>query len=51
MAEIADRVARDVEDGTTLGVQGTPTFYVDGELFRPQTVDDFSTGLDEALAQ
>lgn len=50
-AEVADRVAGDVEDGTTLGVQGTPTFYVDGELFQPQTVDDFSAVLDEALAQ
>ncbi|QBX57262.1 thioredoxin [Nocardioides seonyuensis] len=50
-AEVADRVARDIEDGTTLGVQGTPTFYVDGELFQPQSVDDFSTVLDEALAQ
>ncbi|GAB6987330.1 DsbA family protein [Nocardioides pyridinolyticus] len=49
--EVADRVARDLEDGTTLGVQGTPTFYVDGELFQPETVDDFSTALDEALAE
>ena len=49
--EVADRVARDLEDGTTLGVQGTPTFYVDGELFQPETVGDFSTALDEALAE
>lgn len=49
--EVADRVARDVADGETLGVQGTPTFYVDGELFQPRTVDDFSTVLNEALAE
>ncbi|QWC85712.1 DsbA family protein [Nocardioidaceae bacterium] len=49
--EVADRVARDLEDGTTLGVQGTPTFYLDGELFQPETVDDFSAALDEALAE
>jgi protein-disulfide isomerase len=49
--EVADRVARDLEDGTTLGVQGTPTFYIDGELFQPETVEDFSTALDEALAE
>ena len=49
--EVADRVARDVEDGTSLGVQGTPTFYVDGELFQPETVEDFSTVLEKALAK
>jgi protein-disulfide isomerase len=49
--EVGDRVARDLEDGTTLGVQGTPTFYIDGELFQPETVEDFSTALDEALAE
>lgn len=48
--EVAARVQRDVEDGKTLGVQGTPTFFVDGRPFRPQTVDDFTTVLDEALA-
>lgn len=49
--EVRDRVQKDMHDGLSLGVQGTPTFYVDGEPFQPQTVEDFSTRLDEALAE
>lgn len=49
--EVKARVQRDVDDGKELGVQGTPTFFVDGEPFEPQTVDDFSRVLDEALAK
>ena len=41
---------RDVEDGRSLGVEGTPTFFVDGDLFQPETVEDFAQVLDEALA-
>ena len=43
------RVQRDVEDGMELGVQGTPTFYLDGELLQPRTYEDFTQALDEAL--
>lgn len=49
--EIEDRIARDVADGESLGITGTPTFYVDGELFQPESVEDFATVLDEALAE
>lgn len=49
--EVADRVQSDVRAGTDLGVQGTPTFFVNGELFEPQTVEDFSTVLEEALEE
>ena len=48
--EVAARVARDVEDGTTLGLQGTPSFFVDGQPFQPKTVEDIASALDEALA-
>ena len=48
--EVAERIERDVQAGTEMGVQGTPTFFVNGELFQPQTVEDFRTALDEALA-
>ena len=48
--EVAARVQRDVEDGMELGVQGTPTFYLDGELLQPRTYEDFTQALDEALA-
>ena len=49
--ELEERISRDVADGESLGVSGTPTFYVDGELFQPETVEDFTTVLDEALAE
>lgn len=45
------RVQRDIDDGIELGVRGTPTFYVDGELFEPQRVEDFTQVIDEALAR
>lgn len=49
--ELEERISRDVADGESLGVSGTPTFFVDGELFQPETVEDFTTVLDEALAE
>ena len=49
--EVAERIQRDVQAGTEMGVQGTPTFFVNGELFQPETVEDFSKALDEALAE
>lgn len=47
---VAERVQRDVKAGTELGVQGTPTFFINGELFEPSSVQDFDTALDEALS-
>ncbi|GAA3525720.1 hypothetical protein AFL01nite_05950 [Aeromicrobium flavum] len=49
--EVAARVQRDVDDGLALGVQGTPTFFLNGERFEPAAVEDFSTAIDEALAE
>jgi protein-disulfide isomerase len=46
----AQRVAKDVADGKALGVQGTPTFFVDGERLEPQSYDDLTEALDAALA-
>ena len=48
--EVAERVQRDVDDGLALGVQGTPTFFLDGERFEPSTVGEFNTAIDSALA-
>lgn len=47
--KVANRVQQDMDDGIELGVQGTPTFYLNGELFQPQTVEDFSTAIDQEL--
>lgn len=47
--EVAARVQRDVDDGLELGVQGTPTFYVDGEPLQPRSYEDFTSAIDAAL--
>jgi len=50
-AEVLARVRKDVADGEELGVRGTPTIYVDGELLQPQSVQDLYDALDEALGR
>lgn len=45
-----DRINMDVADGQALGVQGTPTFFVNGEKLEPKGYQDFATALDNALA-
>lgn len=49
--EVAQRVQRDVDDGTALGVQGTPTFFLDGERLEPTSAQDFEDAIIEALAE
>ncbi|MFW6691887.1 DsbA family protein [Streptomyces sp. MAR4 CNX-425] len=47
----ADRVRTDQRDGLALGVQGTPTFFLDGEkISSPRSYEHFAAALDEALA-
>jgi len=49
-AEVAERVQRDVDDGKALGVESTPTFFLDGERIQPESVQDLQDALDAALA-
>lgn len=44
------RVAADFNAGQALGVQGTPSFFVDGEPLEPTQVSDITDALDRALA-
>ena len=44
------RIDQDVEDGTNLGIQGTPSFFLDGEPFEPDGVEAFRTAIDQALS-
>ncbi|MFY0408377.1 DsbA family protein [Solicola sp. PLA-1-18] len=44
-----ERVAKDYEDGIKLGVQGTPTFFLNGKKLQPETVDDFTSAIDAAV--
>lgn len=46
-----DRIQEDVADGTALGVQGTPTFFINGEEVQIQTYADLGTAIDKALAE
>lgn len=50
-ARTAERVSLDQRDGLALGVQGTPTFFVDGEKASPQGYEDFKALLEQRLAQ
>lgn len=49
--EVAARVQKDIDDGTTLEVQGTPTLYIDGELIQPESAQDLVDAIDEALTK
>jgi len=49
--EVEQRIQADVDDGTALGVTGTPTFFLSGEPFAPESVEDLTRALDQALAQ
>ncbi|MFF5035631.1 DsbA family protein [Nocardia salmonicida] len=45
------RIKDDVADGRTLGVQGTPTFFLDGVKLQPRSTEDFIEAIDAALAK
>lgn len=44
-----DRVNVDVADGRALGVQGTPTFFLDGSEVSFQSYEDLSAAVEQAL--
>ncbi|WP_159928170.1 DsbA family protein [Rhodococcus sp. WAY2] len=44
-----DRIRADVADGEALGVQGTPTFFLNGEKIEPTSYQDLTDALDAAL--
>jgi|GEM_PF-167791 len=48
--EVKDRVERDRSSGETLGVSGTPTFFLNGEKIpNPKSPEDFKTFIQAAL--
>ncbi len=48
--EVKDRVNRDKDSGTKLGVNGTPTFFLNGEqLQNPKSPEDFKTLIKAAI--
>ena len=50
-AEVRARVEKDRQDGLALGVQGTPTFFLDGQMIQPSSEEGLRQLLDEAIAQ
>ena len=46
-----DRVRKDAADGKALGVEGTPTFFVNGKKLAPRAWDDLGDAIDAALAR
>ncbi|XVX18699.1 DsbA family protein [Actinomycetota bacterium] len=45
----AQRIEQSTKDAQTLGVTGTPTFFLDGNKIEPTTIADFETTLDAAI--
>lgn len=43
------RIQQDIDDGVALGVQGTPTFFLNDTRIRPRSYDDLVRALDDAL--
>jgi protein-disulfide isomerase len=43
------RVEQDRQDGMALGVQGTPTFFLDGELMQLSSAEDFRAQIHAAV--
>lgn len=50
-AKVASRIQIDIDDGHALGVQSTPTFFLNGELLAPRSAEDLTRALDEALSR
>lgn len=46
-----ERVQSDQADGYALGVQGTPTFFIDDRMVQLQSYDDLGLAIDAALEQ
>lgn len=47
----ADRIALDYTAGENAGVQGTPTFFIDGRLIELQNFDDIEQAIEQALSE
>lgn len=47
----ADRIALDYAAGVDAGVQGTPTFFLDGERIELQNFDDVESAIEQALSE
>lgn len=52
LKEVKDRIERDKMEGTKLGIQGTPTFFLNGEKIQnPSGYDDFKALIQSAISK
>ena len=49
--EVKARIEADRSEGLALGVQGTPSLFLDGEQLAPQSYEQLKSELDDALAR
>lgn len=49
--QLSALITRDIEEGKTLGVRGTPTVYVNGRLLQERSMAGFSRLIEEELAR
>lgn len=45
-----ERIETDIADGQALGVQGTPTFFLDGQPIMAESLDEFRADVEDAAA-
>jgi len=51
-SKYTDEINKDIQDGSTAGVEGTPTFYINGtKIVGAQPFENFKTIIDVALAK
>jgi protein-disulfide isomerase len=51
-ANLKAKILNDYKSGVNLGVQGTPTFYINGKKINsPQGIDEFKQLVDQALSE
>jgi len=49
---VKNKITRDVNDGNALGINGTPTFFLDGvKLDNPASLPDFEAAVQNAVSQ
>lgn len=44
------RIQKDIADGRAAGVQGTPTFFIDGKKIEADSAESFTSQIDAAIA-
>lgn len=46
-----EKIRRDQADGQALGVSGTPTFFLDGEMLQPTSFDELVAAVEDAISE